>query len=200
MKLKQLVIASHNTGKLREMEELLAPLGVEVISAGACGLPEPEETGLTFEENALIKAQAAGLATGLPALSDDSGLVVPAIGGAPGIFSARWTGPEKDYATAFARIQRELAEHNVTDTHPGAYFACVLGLHLPDGSMHSFEGRVDGRLTFPPRGLLGFGYDPIFMPEGSSHTFGEIPAAQKNAMSHRARAFAKLIEFLRATG
>lgn len=190
-----LLIASHNKGKVREIGELLAPLGIRVISAAELNLPEPEETGATFAENAELKALAAAKASGLPALSDDSGLCVEALGGAPGIYSARWTGADKNYASAFARIQRELAERGNTDAHPAACFICDLCLAWPEGKTVHFEGRVDGTLTFPPRGEHGFGYDPIFMPEGHAHTFGEIPAAQKHSMSHRARAFSQLVAF-----
>lgn len=193
----ELVLASHNKGKLREFAELLSPLGVRVRSAGELGLPEPEETGSTFTENAAIKARASLEASGLPALADDSGLVIPALDGAPGIYSARWTGPEKRYDVAFARIQKELAARDAPMNAP-AYFACALCLALPGGAEHSFIGEVHGTLTFPPRGPEGFGYDPIFTPDGHAITFGEMETAAKHAISHRARATAQLVAFLDA--
>lgn len=182
-----LVVASHNTGKVREIEELLAPLGFDVKGAAELGLEEPEETGATFAENALIKARAAAGAAGLVALSDDSGLCVAGLDGAPGIYSARWAGPEKDFRVAMARVEKEL------DGNPDkrAYFVCVLGLATPEGEEVTFEGRVYGALTFPPRGERGFGYDPIFVPEGQRFTFGEMDPVEKHAMSHRGKAFEK---------
>jgi XTP/dITP diphosphohydrolase len=197
----KLVIASHNPGKVREIAELLAPFDVTVISAADLDLPEPVETGASFAENALIKANAAALAAGLPALADDSGLVVPALGGAPGIYSARWAGPEKDFAVAMARIRRELDEHKSAggSARSDAHFVCALALCWPavtyGGSAvcRSFEGRVDGHLTWPPRGSLGFGYDPIFVADGQTLTFGEMDPAVKHSMSHRADAFHKLV-------
>ncbi|SMF08675.1 XTP/dITP diphosphohydrolase [Tistlia consotensis] len=185
---ERIVIASHNPGKVWEIGELLAPVGLQVVSADSLGLPEPEETGLTFAANAELKAMAAAIGAGLPALADDSGLVVPALGGAPGIYSARWAGPDKDFGLAMERIRRELA--GAEDR--SAYFVCALALGWPDGSCEVFEGRVHGTLVFPPRGALGFGYDPIFLPEGESETFGEMAPERKHAMSHRARAFAQL--------
>jgi XTP/dITP diphosphohydrolase len=185
----RLVIASHNAGKLREIAELVAPFGVDAVSAASLGLPEPEETGTTFQANAELKALAAAEGVGLPALADDSGLVVPALDGAPGIHSARWAGPERDFARAMARVQEELGE----SADRSANFVCALTLAWPDGHRESFEGRVDGTLVSPPRGDRGFGYDPIFLPQGESVTFGEMEPARKHAMSHRARAFARLV-------
>lgn len=185
----RLVVASHNPGKVREIEELLRPRGFRPVSASELGLPEPEEIGTTFAENATIKASAAASAAKLPALADDSGLVIPAIGGAPGIHSARWAGPERDFAAAMQRVQRELGDR--PDRH--AHFICALALAWPDGHVETFEGRVDGTLVWPPRGTRGFGYDPMFVPEGGALTFGEMEPAAKHAISHRARAFAKLV-------
>lgn len=187
-----LVIASHNEGKVREIRELLAPFVLKIVSAGDVHIPEPEETGKTFVENAELKARHAAELAKLPALADDSGLVVPAIGGAPGIYSARWAGLNKDFTTAFARIRSELG-----DKDPAAYFVCVLSLAMPDGKTYNFEGRIDGKFTFPPRGTHGFGYDPIFIPDGYAITFGEFDPAEKNRISHRARAFEKLSAFLK---
>ena len=184
---ERLVIASHNPGKVEEIEALLAPYGVAAIGAGALGLPEPEETGATFEENAALKARAAMQASGLPSLADDSGLVVPALGGAPGIYSARWAGSNKDFGVAMERVQRELADK---DRH--ALFVAVLALAWPDGEVALFRGEVEGQLTWPPRGERGFGYDPIFVPNGYDRTFAEIDAA-KHQISHRGRAFAELV-------
>lgn len=197
----RLVLASHNPGKVREIAELLKPFDVAVISAGELGLPEPEESGATFAENALLKANAAALESGLPALADDSGLVVPALNGAPGIYSARWAGPDKNFTDAMARIERELAArartHAVADRR--AHFVCALALCWPAISYggtpvaRAFEGRVDGRLVWPPRGARGFGYDPMFVADGQTQTFGEIDPAIKHAISHRADAFHKLV-------
>jgi XTP/dITP diphosphohydrolase len=185
----RLVIASHNAGKLREIAELVAPFGVDAVSAGSLGLPEPEETGATFKANAELKALAAAKGAGRPALADDSGLVVPALSDAPGIHSARWAGPERDFARAMARVEEELDGSE----DRSAYFLCALALAWPDGHRESFEGRVAGTLVWPPRGDRGFGYDPTFLPEGETLTFGEMEPARKHAMSHRARAFAKLV-------
>lgn len=185
----RLVVASHNTGKVEEITELLARFGVETISAGSLGLPEPEETGDTFEANAALKAKAAAQASGLPALADDSGLVVPALDGAPGIYSARWAGPAKDFRTAMERVHRELGEKDRV-----ASFVAVLALAWPDSRTEFFRGEVEGTLTWPPRGDRGFGYDPMFVPHGGMLTFGEIDLAEKHQTSHRARAFAKLVE------
>ncbi|MCP9319279.1 RdgB/HAM1 family non-canonical purine NTP pyrophosphatase [Acetobacter persici] len=180
----KLVLASHNAGKLAEFSTLLADFGVTVLSAGDLNLPEPEETATTFAGNAAIKALAAAKATGLPALADDSGLCVSALGGAPGIYSARWAGPDKDFPAAMARI-----EDGIGSDERDAWFICVLCLAYPDGTTRSFEGRVDGSITWPPRGEKGHGYDPIFTPTGESRTFAEMAEAEKNTISHRARAF-----------
>lgn len=185
----KLVIASHNPGKVREIGELLAPHRVDVVSAGELGLPEPEETGETFADNARLKALAAAEGAGLPALADDSGLCVVALDGAPGIYSARWAGPNKDFAHAMERVR--VALDDTPDRE--AYFVCVLALAWPDGHVETFEGRVYGRLVFPPRGDRGFGYDPIFEPVGETRTFGEMDASEKHAMSHRAQAFELLL-------
>lgn len=192
----RLVVATHNSGKLREMRELLAPYGFEAVSAGELGLHEPDETGTSFAENAAIKAEAAARASGLPAMADDSGLCVEALDNAPGIYSARWAGEAKDFAAAMARIEREVAARG-----PGAsrraHFVSAIALARPDAETRVFEGKVFGDLVFPPRGTLGFGYDPIFRPDGHARTFGEmnseekhgIPADGSQALSHRARAF-----------
>jgi XTP/dITP diphosphohydrolase len=185
----RLVIASHNRGKIEEIAALLAPFAIGSVSAAALGLPEPEETGDSFETNAALKAGAAAAASGLPALADDSGLVVPALGGAPGIYSARWAGPAKDFRVAMARVNRELA-----DRDRSAVFVAVLALAWPDGEIALFRGEVAGSLIWPPRGERGFGYDPIFVPNGRTLTFGEMDPAAKHLISHRARAFAKLVE------
>ncbi len=184
-----LVIASHNPGKVREIADLLAPHGADVVPAGDLDLPPPEETGETFAANAIIKARAAAEASGLAALADDSGLAVAALGGAPGIHSARWAGPDKDFAAAMAKVEEALAGHSDRRAH----FACVLALGWPDGHLETFEGAVHGRLVWPPRGDKGFGYDPIFLAAGHTITFGEMEPAAKHAISHRAAAFAKLI-------
>lgn len=197
----RLVIASHNPGKVREIAELLRPFDVTAISAGELGLPEPEETGTTFAENALLKANAAALESGLPTLADDSGLVVPALDGAPGIYSARWAGADKNFATAMERIERELAARTRTHAVPDrrAYFVCALALCWPAIAYggtpvaRAFEGRVDGRLVWPPRGTRGFGYDPMFVADGQTQTFGEMDPAIKHAISHRAAAFHQLV-------
>jgi XTP/dITP diphosphohydrolase len=185
---RRLVIATHNRGKLGEIEALLAPLGIQCVAASALGLPEPEETGVTFEENAALKARAAMRATGLPALADDSGLVVQALGGAPGIHSARWAGPQRDFARAMALVEERLVD--MSDRR--AYFVAVLALAWPEGAVDLFRGEAHGALVWPPRGDRGFGYDPMFLPEGGGRTFGEMEPAAKHAVSHRARAFAKL--------
>ncbi len=184
----RLVIASHNAGKVAELAELLAPWALNVESAAALGLPEPEETGATFSANAELKARAAANRAGLPALADDSGLVVPALDGAPGIHSARWAGPERDFGVAMALLERKLTGH----ARPAAHFICVLALAWPDGHCDHFEGSVHGTLIFPPRGVRGFGYDPLFIPHGSAQTFGEMHPAEKDRISHRAAAFAAL--------
>ena len=187
----QLVVASHNQGKVREIKALLGPHGIEPLGARELGLAEPEETGTTFIANAELKARAAADASHHPALADDSGLWVDALGGDPGIYSARWAGPTKDFRIAMARVEKELREKQAGDF--SAKFVCALSIALPHGEVRSFEGEVHGRLTFPSRGTLGFGYDPIFIPEGWDQTFGEIDPHVKNAMSHRARAFEKLL-------
>jgi len=186
----KVVIATHNAGKLAEMRDLLAPFGIEAVSAGELGLPEPDETGTMFAENAAIKARAAADATGLPAFADDSGLCVDALDGAPGIFSARWAGPDKDFAMAMRKVEERLEEVGADDF--SAWFTSALAVAWPHGPAVVVEGRVDGVLTFPPRGDKGFGYDPIFLPEGLDQTFGEMAPPTKDGMSHRARAFVKL--------
>jgi XTP/dITP diphosphohydrolase len=198
----RLVIATHNPGKLAEMRELLAPFRIEAISAGEMGLDEPEETGTTFSENARIKACAAALASALPAFADDSGLVVEALGGAPGIHSARWAGPDRNFGRAMSEIEDKLqAARATTPESRKAHFVSALCLAWPDGHVEEFEGRVDGTLVWPPRGDKGFGYDPIFLPDGYSRTFGEMTSEEKHGLpprglglSHRARAFRKLAE------
>jgi XTP/dITP diphosphohydrolase len=194
--LQKIVIASHNSGKVREIGELIAPLGLQVVSAAEVWVDEPEETGATFAENAALKAKNALLKTGLPSLADDSGLAIPALGGSPGIYSARWA-VGKDFSPAFARIERELAEKNLSANGVDAYFVCALCLALPNGEEKIFEGRIDGKLTFPAQGEKGFGYDPIFTPNGYDITFAEMDAAEKHKISHRARAFAKFLEYLK---
>jgi len=185
----RLVIASHNQGKVEEISALLMPFRIAALAAASLGIPEPEETGDSFEANAALKAGAAAQASGLPALADDSGLVVPALGGAPGIYSARWAGPTKDFRIAMERVHRELDEQDRS-----ALFVAVLALAWPDGDLELFRGEVAGALVWPPRGERGFGYDPMFVPDGGEATFGEIEPAQKHLISHRARAFAKLAE------
>ena len=180
----RLVAATHNKGKVSELTDLFAPLGFEL------DLPEPEETEATFAGNAILKARAAAEATGAPALSDDSGLSVTALGGAPGIYSARWAGEPRDFGKAMEKVQRELDDIGATDR--SAKFVCALAIVWPDGHAEVFEGEVHGELTWPPRGNKGFGYDPVFVAEGESITFGEMEPALKHAMSHRARAVEKL--------
>lgn len=184
-----LVIASHNPGKVVEIRDLLKPWSVDVRSSGELGLPEPEETGTTFVANAELKARDASLRSGLPALADDSGLAVRALGGQPGIYSARWGGPSKDFAAAMARVHRELG----AAADRTAHFVSALALAWPDGHCETFEGRVDGTLVWPPRGSRGFGYDPMFVADGRTLSFGEMEPDEKHAISHRADAFAKLI-------
>ena len=206
----RLVIASHNEGKVREIRELLGPYGIEPVSAAELDLPEPDEIGTTFIDNADLKARAAADLSGLPALADDSGLCVEALGDRPGIFSARWAladpsvpaaaGPgevsgERDFNRAMAKVQAEL-EVLEPDASRNAHFVCALAVCWPDGHSEWFEGRVDGTLVFPPRGTNGFGYDPIFVPAGGTRSFGEIDPAEKHAMSHRADAFRKLVAAL----
>ncbi|MBM3543080.1 MAG: RdgB/HAM1 family non-canonical purine NTP pyrophosphatase [Alphaproteobacteria bacterium] len=188
----KLVIASHNEGKVRELAELFAPYGIDCISAGSLGLPEPVETGASFAENARIKAVAAACGAGLPALADDSGLEVAALGGEPGIHSARWGGAAKDFTSAMTRVHEALQARGVSGAN--ANFTCALALALPDGETSVFEGKVFGTLTWPPRGGRGFGYDPIFVPDGHDETFGEMDPELKNRLSHRMRAFEKLIQ------
>ncbi len=187
----RLIVATHNQGKLGEIVDLLRPFGIAVGSAAEHGLPEPDETGTTFIENAELKALAAARGAGLPALADDSGLAVAALGGEPGIYSARWAGPGKDFGLAMAEVERRLAATGDPDRR--AEFVCALTLAWPDGTCASFEGRIAGRLVFPPRGTRGFGYDPIFVPDGLDRSFGELDPAVKHRISHRARAFEQLV-------
>jgi XTP/dITP diphosphohydrolase len=193
----KVVIATHNQGKLREMRELLEPYGIELVSAGELGLPEPEEDGYMFAENAAIKARAATKASGLPALSDDSGICVHALDGAPGLFSANWAGPGKDFKPAMARVLAEMAKRDaLTPEQRRAHFVSALVIAWPDGHEELFEGRVFGTIVDEPRGDKGFGYTPIFKPDGHDKTFGEMSTSEKGgdgeALSHRARAFALL--------
>lgn len=198
----KLVIATHNPGKLAEMKELLAPYGIEAVSAGELGLAEPEETGNDFRSNAAIKAIAAAQATQLPSFADDSGIVVDALDGAPGIFSARWAGPNKDFTAAMAQIERLLQERGATTPDKRkAHFVSALCVAWPDDHLEQVEARVDGTLVWPPRGTAGFGYDPMFLPDGHGRTFGEMESIEKHGLpplglglSHRARAFVKLAE------
>ena len=198
----RIVIATHNAGKLVEMRQLLAVYGVEAVAAGDLNLPEPEETGTTFAVNARIKAQASAQASGMPALADDSGLVVDALDGAPGIYSARWAGPGKDFQVAMEKVEGMLRERDAfTPQQRSAHFISVLCVAWPDGHLEEFEGKVDGSLVWPPRGNKGFGYDPMFLPEGFGLTFGEMSRDEKHGLppngqglSHRARAFLKLAE------
>ncbi|MBV9968958.1 MAG: RdgB/HAM1 family non-canonical purine NTP pyrophosphatase [Xanthobacteraceae bacterium] len=197
-----LVIATHNPGKLAEMRELLAPYGIAAVSAGELALAEPEETGTSFAENALIKAAAAAKAAQLPAFADDSGLVVDALAGAPGIHSARWAGPDKNFRRAMADIEEKLQRFGASSPElRTAHFVSALAVAWPDGHHEAFEGRVDGVLVWPPRGDKGFGYDPMFLPVGHERTFGEMTSEEKHGLppgsrglSHRARAFFKLAE------
>jgi XTP/dITP diphosphohydrolase len=195
----RLVVATHNPGKLREIGELLRPFGLATLGADELGLEEPEETGPTFRDNAMLKARAAARASGLVALADDSGLCVEALDGAPGVYSARWAGPTRDFGAAMARVERELKARAAPPPWRAA-FVSVLALAWADGAVETFGGRVDGTLVFPPRGTAGFGYDPIFLADGHERTFGEMSAEEKHgipadgslALSHRARAFQKL--------
>jgi XTP/dITP diphosphohydrolase len=203
---KKIVVASHNAGKLREFAGLMAPFGFEAKSARDFGLPEPDETGTTFEENAYIKAHAAAMATGLPALSDDSGLCVDALDGAPGVYTANWAEKEdgtRDFAMAMQRTEVAMQEVGATEPHRRTgRFVAVICLAFPDGEAEYYRGEVEGTLVWPPRGELGFGYDPVFLPNGHSKTFGEMTAQEKHgwkpgdaeALSHRARAFKKFAE------
>lgn len=186
----RIVTATHNPGKVRELKALLAPLGFDVVSALELGLPEPDETGSTFAENAILKARASSEAAGLPALADDSGLAVDALGGDPGIYSARWGGPDRDFHLAMTKVNDAL-ERAQTDERR-AQFVCALCLSVPSGEVQVFEGVVRGRLVWPPRGEKGFGYDPMFIADGYHETFGEMDPDEKHAISHRADAFAKL--------
>ena len=198
----QLVIATHNPGKLAEMRELLAPYGIKAVSAGELGLDEPEETGDSFRANAQIKAVAAARSSQLPAFADDSGLAVDALDGAPGIFSARWAGPNKDFAAAMAQVERLLRERGATTpAQRRAHFVSALCVAWPDGHLEQVEAKVEGTLVWPPRGTAGFGYDPAFLPDGHTRTFGEMTSIEKHGLpplglglSHRARAIVKLAE------
>jgi len=187
----RLVIATHNPGKLVEIAELVAPYGVDAVSAGDLGLPEPEETGDSFAANAILKATAAANAAGLPALADDSGLAVDALDGDPGIYSARWAGPGKDFGAAMQKVEDALTAGGTADR--SARFVCALALAWPDGHVECFEGTVEGTLVWPPRGARGFGYDPMFLPSGGARTFGEMEPAAKHAISHRASAFRRMV-------
>jgi XTP/dITP diphosphohydrolase len=196
----RLVVATHNPGKLAEMRELLAPYGIDAVSAGELGLPEPVETGASFRANARIKAQAAAQASGRPAFADDSGLAVDALGGAPGIHSARWAGEDKNFGRAMKAIEQMLEDHGAD--RPAlrkAQFVSALCVAWPDGHLEDFEGTVEGTLVWPPRGTAGFGYDPMFLPDGHARTFGEMTSEEKHGLpprgpglSHRARAFMQL--------
>ena len=195
----KLVIATHNAGKLKEIAALLAPYGVDCLSAGSLGLPEPAETGRTFVDNALIKARAAAESSGLPALADDSGLSVAALDGRPGVWTADWAerqwfegNPGRDWYLAMGKVEGLLAEQGA-DVDRSACFVCTLALAWPDGHAELFEGRAEGSLTWPPRGKLGFGYDPVFVPVGNTLTYAEIDPIEKHAISHRADAFFKLV-------
>ena len=198
----KVVIATHNSGKLVEMRDLLAPFGLQAVSAAELSLPEPEETGVSFAENAAIKARAASEATGLPAFADDSGICIEALGGEPGIYSARWAGPEKDFDRAMRHIEELLqAKGAVAPDQRKACFVSALTVAWPDGHLAEVEGRVDGTLVWPPRGPAGFGYDPMFLPEGETRTFGEMSREEKHGLpplgrglSHRARAFVALVD------
>ncbi len=198
----RLVIATHNAGKLAEMRELLAPYGIEATSAGELGLTEPDETGMSFRDNARIKAQAAAKASGLPAFADDSGLAVDALDGEPGIHSARWAGADRNFRRAMETIEEKLRARGATRTQQRkAHFVSALCVAWPDGHVEEFEARIDGTLVWPPRGDKGFGYDPMFLPDGHERTFGEMPSEEKHGLpprsrglSHRARAFMKLAE------
>jgi XTP/dITP diphosphohydrolase len=186
----RLIIATHNNGKLREFRDLLAPYADGITSAGELNLPEPEETGTTFAENALLKARAAASLSGSLALADDSGFCVTALDGRPGLYSARWAGPGKDFSVAMKRVRDELGDA----ADRSAHFICVLALAWPDGRTETVEGRIDGQFVWPPRGTKGHGYDPVFMPDGKSHTFAEMDENEKNAISHRGISVRKLIE------
>lgn len=193
---KEIVIASHNAGKVREIEALLAPFAMQVHSAAAFSLPEPIEDGDSFEANAAIKARSAYTHSHLTSLADDSGLVVPALNGDPGIYSARWAGENKDFSVAMQRVHDALIAKQVEPEGTKAYFVCVLALATDVHMINYFRGEVHGTLTFPPRGTMGFGYDPIFIPEGYTQTFAEIEAIEKQSISHRANAFAQFVEYI----
>ena len=190
--IKRLVIATHNQGKLREFSDMLKPFFAEIVSAGELGLAEPEETGLIFAENALIKARAAAAASNTVALADDSGLCVVALDGAPGIYSARWGGPDKNFMAAMERVNNSLGEQS----DRSAFFVCVLVLAWPDGQTRIFEGRVDGTIIWPPRGNHGHGYDPVFMPAGETRSFAEMLPEDKHIISHRGQAVRQLLDFM----
>jgi len=190
----RLVVASHNVGKVREINSLIGPFGLEAVSAGTLGLLEPDETGTMFASNARIKSRAAAKASGMPALADDSGICVDALDGAPGIFSARWGGPAKDFGAAMQRVQRELELRGARlPSDRSAHFVSALSLSWPDGEDQIFEGRSFGEVVWPPRGERGFGYDPMFLPDGYDETFGEMDPETKDKISHRARAFEKFV-------
>ncbi|MGD1956033.1 MAG: RdgB/HAM1 family non-canonical purine NTP pyrophosphatase [Sphingomonadales bacterium] len=190
----KLLVASHNKGKVREIAALVEPFGKAVVSAGELELAEPVEPGMTFIENAEVKALAGAKAAGLPALADDSGLSIHALDGEPGVYSARWGGPKKDFTRAMGKVHEALEEWGIPDTERQAHFTCALSLAWPDGHCETFEGKVYGQITWPARGDKGFGYDPIFIADGYDITFGEMEPADKHAISHRARAFAQLVE------
>lgn len=204
----RLVIATHNPGKLEEMRELLTPFGIDTVSAGELGLPEPAEDGTTFKENARLKARAAATAYGSPAFADDSGLAVDALGGEPGIYSARWAGPDKDFQAAMQAVEERLRERGAhAPSQRKAQFVCALCVAWPDGHVEDFDAAVHGTLVWPPRGENGFGYDPMFLPDGQALTFGEMTNVEKHGLppegkglSHRARAFLKLAEACLARG
>lgn len=191
----RLVVATHNPGKVVEINDLVRPFGLDAVSAGEIGLPEPEETETTFAGNARLKAVAAALASGLPSLSDDSGLEIDCLGGAPGIYSARWAGPSKDFSAAMKKVADEITQrHGWTAPGPKANFVCALCIAIPGREPEIFEGKVYGHLVWPPRGSLGFGYDPMFLAEGMTQTFGEMEPDAKHAISHRAIAFAQFVD------
>lgn len=193
-RITKLVLATHNPAKVREFQDMLGPYGITIVPATDLGLAEPEETGTTFTENAVLKAMTAAQGSRLPALADDSGLCVNALGGDPGVYSARWAGPDKDFKLAMEKVHERLGD---SPDH-GAYFMCVLALAWPDGECEIYEGQVDGTLVWPPMGADGFGYDPMFMPEDFNRTFGEMTMAEKKKISHRSRAVAKLLEALKS--
>lgn len=193
--IRKIVLATHNPHKAGEIGALLEPCGIEIISAGELGLTEPEETGTSFSENAVLKALLAAQGSNLPALADDSGLSVNSLNGNPGIYSARWAGPEKDFNAAMKKVHEMIGNHEDRSAH----FNCTLALALPHGECEIFEGKIDGTLVWPPRGDKGFGYDPMFVPEGHALTFGEMEPEEKQKISHRTKAFEKFIHALRQT-